>query len=160
MQERKVEINDIDVLKELEISEDNLSESFTNQSAYYMYWSHQVVLAKSKLDKAKSKVEEQSEYIKKTLVGDLDAEVRERFKQDKVKTTETLVTNTIYAHPLYKAEVEKLSKLKATMLEVQEVYDSLNAVREAFEQRKDCLISYGALVREEMKNNSLHLNEK
>ena len=75
------------------------------------------------------------------------------------RTTETKVTNRIYIHERYKAEVAKLYDLKEELLELQQNSALLNVAKDAMVQRKDALISLGAQLRLE-GNNSTDLSLK
>ena len=152
-------VNQENMAEELSINVGNLSESFTDQTAKYAYWSSLTIQAKNKVERKKLELEVKEDFVKKTLIGILDNRIRTRFKDEGVKATETLVVNTIYTEPDYRQAKEEIFKLKEELLDLQEEYSVLEGIREAFNQRKDMLISLGAHVSAEMINEGLHQKE-
>ena len=97
-------------------------------------------------------VEIQENYLKKTLLGELDVKVRYQMEEEGERVTEARVTAKIYTHPQYKEELQKLYTLQKEVLELQLQTDTFYAARDAFIQRKDMIISLGANVRQEKTN--------
>lgn len=151
--------NQIDLAEDLRINSVDINKDFCEQPAKFAYWATVAVQAQALVDRKKMEVDNQDDYIRKTLVGELDAEVRQEMEMNGEKATETKVTNRIYIHERYKAEVTKLYDLKEELLELQQKSALLNVAKDAMVQRKDALISLGAQLRLE-GNNSTDLSLK
>ena len=150
----------MDLCEDLKIDSFNISEDFCEQPAKYAYWATVAAQAKSLVDHKKSEVERLEDYLKKTLVGELDSVVRQELDMNGEKITESKVTNGIYIHPKYKETQKKLYALKDELLELQKQSDMLNVAKDAMNQRKDMLISLGAQLRLEGGNLELMMKEK
>lgn len=148
-----------DLGKDLAIDSANINESFCSQPALYAWWATVAAQAKALADKKKMEVDRQDEYIKKTLVGELDAEIRQELEMNGEKVTEGKVTNAIYVHPKYKEELTELYALKEELLELQGQVTTLEIAKEAMNQKKDMLISLGAQLRQEGNNVELTLKQ-
>ena len=144
--------NNVDLLKDLKIYEEDINHDFCEQPAKFAWWSTVAAQAQALVDRKKLEIEQQEEYLKKTLMGELDAEVRQELEMNGEKITETKVTNGIYIHPRYNEHKEILYELKKELLELQENSTILNIAKEAMIQRKDALISLGAQLRTEASN--------
>lgn len=151
--------NQIDLAEDLRINSVDINKDFCEQPAKFAYWATVAVQAQALVDRKKMEVDKQDDYIRKTLVGELDAEVRQEMEMNGEKATETKVTNRIYIHERYKEEVAKLYDLKEELLELQQKSALLNVAKDAMVQRKDALISLGAQLRLE-GNNSTDLSLK
>lgn len=151
--------NQIDLAEDLRINSVDINKDFCEQPAKFAYWATVAVQAQALVDRKKMEVDKQDDYIRKTLVGELDTEVRQEMEMNGEKATETKVTNRIYVHERYKAEVAKLYDLKEELLELQQKSALLNVAKDAMVQRKDALISLGAQLRLE-GNNSTDLSLK
>ena len=151
--------NDVDLGADLKINSADINQDFCEQPAKFAWWATVAVQAQALVDRKKMEVDKQDDYIRKTLVGELDTEVRQEMEMNGEKATETRVTNRIYVHERYKAEVAKLYDLKEELLELQQKSALLNVAKDAMVQRKDALISLGAQLRLE-GNNSTDLSLK
>lgn len=149
----------INLADDLFIDPANINEAFCEQPAKFAWWATVAAQAKALLDHKKSEVERWEEQLKKTLIGELDAEVRMTLEMNGEKVTETKVTNGIYAHPKYKEAQEKLYTLKDELLELQQKFVVLDIAKESMNQRKDMLISLGAQLRLEGGNSVLSMKE-
>lgn len=149
----------VDLAEDLKIDSANINEAFCNQPALYAWWATVSSQAKALVERKKLEVDRQDEFIKKTLIGELDAEVRQELEMNGEKVTETKVTNSIYVHPRYKEELAELYGLKEELQELQEQYVALEIAKEALNQRKDMLISLGAQLRQEGGNVDLSLKQ-
>lgn len=156
----KTSENVIDLAEDLKIDVDNINEAFIDQPCKYAYWATVAAQAKTLADRKKLEVEKQEDYLKKTLIGELDIEVRRDLELEGEKITESKVTNSIFAHDRYKEESEKLYKLKAELVELQAQVATLEAAREAMDQRKDSLISLGAQLRTDGGNADLTIKKQ
>lgn len=155
----KTSENTIDLAKDLKIDIDNINDSFIDQPCKYAYWATVAAQAKTLADRKKLEVDRQEDYLKKTLIGELDVAVRQDLELNGEKITETKVTNGIYAHEMYKEQMDRLYSLKEEFVELQSQVDVLEAAREAMDQRKDSLISLGAQLRTEGSNTDLTIRK-
>lgn len=146
--------NTVDLGEDLKINSTDINQDFCEQPAKFAWWATVAVQAQALVDRKKMEVDRQDEYIRKTLIGELDADVRMELEMNGEKATETKVTNRIYVHDRYKEEVKKLYDLKDELLDLQVQSATLNAAKEAMIQRKDALISLGAQLRTEGVNSS------
>ena len=142
----------VDLAEDLQIYPEDIKGAYIEQSAKYAYWATVALQAKFLYDRKKQEVNRQDEYLKKTLYGRLDAEVRAMLEMDGEKITEAKVGNAINIHENYLAEQDKLYKLQDELLALQEQYQKLEIAKEAMNQRKDMLISLGAQLRLESSN--------
>lgn len=149
----------VDLGEDLQIDSTNINEAFCEQPAKYAWWATIAAQAKAIADRKKMEVDRQDEYIKKTLIGELDSEVRMELEMNGEKVTETKVTNSIYIHPKYKEESSILYELKKEYLELQEQVVTLEIAKESMNQRKDMLISLGAQLRQEVGNVDLTIKQ-
>ena len=151
--------NLIDLSKDLKIDMDNINKAFCDQPAKFAWWATVTAQAKTLVDRKKLEIAKQEEYLKKTLVGELDAIVRTNLELNGEKVTETKVSNSIYSHELYLQTQEELHKLREELLELQQNLSVLEIARDAMIQRKDMLISLGAQIRNETSNSELCLKK-
>lgn len=150
----------INLAEDLAIDAININEAFCEQPAKFAWWATVAAQAKALVEHKKSEVERTEDYLKKTLMGELDAEVRASLEMNGEKVTESKVANGIYVHPKYKETQEKLYKLKDELLELQQKFAVLDIAKESMNQRKDMLISLGAQLRLEGNNTELVVKEK
>ena len=156
----KNQVDTMNLADDLLIDEANINESFCNQPSLFAWWATVAAQARAIADKVKLEVEKQDDYIRKTLTGELDVEVRQQLELNGEKVTETKVTNSIFTHKKYKAEVEKLYELKEKYLEANSNAVVLEIGRDSMNQRKDALISLGAQVRNDANNLDLSLKKE
>ena len=147
----------LDLAKDLQIDPMNINEAFCEQPAKFAWWATVAAQAKALVEKKKAEIEQTEEYLKKTLVGELDAEVRTALEMNGEKVTEGKVTNGIYAHPRYQETQKRVFDLRAELLDLQQKYAVLDIAKESMNQRKDMLISLGAQLRLEGNNSELVL---
>lgn len=147
--------NTLNLVDDLKINSEDLNEGFMDQPAKYAYWATVASQAQQLVDKKKLEVDRQEEYLKKTLVGELDEEVRQELEMNGERITESKVTNNIYIHPRYSDNLNVLYDLKQELLDLQGKYAALNIAKDAMNQRKDMLISLGAQMRNENANMDL-----
>ena len=140
-------------------SEISYESSFCNQPAKFAWWATVTAQSKSLVDKKKLEIDRKEEYLKKTLVGELDMEVRTELELNGEKITETKVTNSIYKHEKYLETQKELYKLKEELLKLQSEYSVLEIARDSMIERKDMLISLGAQLRNELNNTELSLKK-
>lgn len=149
-----------DLSSDLRISSEDINDAYINHSAKFAYWSVVAAQAKIAVDKKKLEVERQDEYMKKTLLGELDASVRRKLNQEGERVTEARVTAGIYSHSRYQEEQDKLYALQDELLELQGQYSLLYAAKEAMNHRKDMLVSLGAQLRQEGDNGDVYVKSK
>lgn len=152
--------NQVNLAEDLAIDYVNINEAFCEQPAKFAWWATVASQAKALVDAKKAELERAEDYLKKTLVGELDSEVRMTLEMNGEKVTETKVTNGIYIHPKYKESQEKYYTLKGELLELQQKMAILDIARESMNQRKDMLISLGAQLRQEGGNIDLIMKAK
>ena len=152
--------NTMDLAEDLKIDPMNINENFCSQPALYAYWATIAAQAKALVDKKKAELDRADDYLKKTLVGELDAEVRQQMEVDGEKITEGKVTNAIYKHTRYVEQQEKIYALRDELLNLQQQWTVLDIAKESMNQRKDMLISLGANLRQETTNTELALKAK
>lgn len=152
--------NTVDLAADLAIDTMDINRAFCEQPAKYAWWATVAAQAKALVERKKMEVEKLDDYLKKTLVGELDSEVRMTLETNGEKITETKVTNGIFAHPKYKSAQQNLYALKEELLELQQKYAVLDIARDSMNQRKDMLISLGAQLRQEGGNAEVYLKDK
>lgn len=150
----------VNLAEDLSIDTMNINEAFCEQPAKFAWWATVAAQAKALVERKKSEVERLEDYLKKTLVGELDTDVRMTLEMNGEKVTESKVTNGIYVHPRYKETQERLYALKDELLELQQKFAVLDIAKESMNQRKDMLISLGAQLRLEGGNTELMMKEK
>lgn len=146
--------------EDLQIHEDNLNADFCDQPAKFAWYAVLSAKAKHEASLAKFELDKMEEYIKKTLIGELDAEVRHNLEFEGEKITESKVEKAIYKHSKYKEQVEKLNELKLEWLDKNHTAVLLEFAKEAMMQRKDMLISIGANLRAQMENTDLSIRKE
>lgn len=148
----KVQEGVLDLTKELEFSGEELNQAYIEQPAKFAYWASMASKSRFELDKAKLAVDRQETYLKKTLYGELDNEIRQKMEMDGEKITEAKVTSRIFSDKRYLEEQNKLYDLQEKVSELQYQTDTLYVAKDAFIQRKDMIISLGANIRQEKTN--------
>ena len=143
---------DLDLVEELKFTAENLNQAYIEQPAKFAYWSAQVNKSKFMLEKKKLELEQLDSYLKKTLMGELDQEVRENMAMEGERVTEARVTARVYIHPRYLETVRRVNQLQKELVELQYQTDTLYTAKDAFIQRKDMIISLGANLRQEKTN--------
>lgn len=151
--------NLVDLSEDLKIDMDNINDAFCNQPAKFAWWATVASQAKALVDRKKLEIEKREEYLKKTLVGELDVVVRTELELNGEKITETKVTNSIYSHDMYVETQKEIHNLKNELLELQNNYTTLEIAKESMIQRKDMLISLGAQLRNETNNSDLYMKK-
>lgn len=151
--------NTVDLNEDLRIDSENINEAFCEQPAKFAWWATVAAQAKSLVDRKKLEIEAQDDYLKKTLTGELDYEVRTSLEMNGEKVTESKVTNGIYSHETYKSERDKLFAMKQELLDLQAQATVLDIAKESMIQRKDALISLGAQLRLEGSNTELSMKK-
>lgn len=148
----KTSENTVDLGEDLKINISDINQDFCEQPAKFAWWATVAAQAQSLVDRKRLDVDRQDDYIRKTLVGELDTEVRNEMEMNGEKATEAKVSSRIYSHDKYQAEVNKLYMWREELLELQLQAARLNAAKDAMVQRKDALISLGAQLRLEGNN--------
>jgi len=118
------------------ISEANILEELAEHSARYAWFA--VLFAKAKAR------EERLKFELKVLEAELDREYRENGKG---KVTEKFLEKAIVADERYKEKMKEY-------LQAKEEAGVLQAVVEALEHKKDMLVSYVSMLKEEIKARS------
>ena len=134
---------------DLQFTPEDINTAYMEHPTKFAYWAVVAAQAKAVMDKKKLEVERQDEFLRKTLVGELDRIVRCNLESDGEKVTEAKVASNIYVHPRYLEEQAKLYTLQDELLELQNQHGLLCAAKDAMIHRKDMLVSMGAQLRQE-----------
>ena len=140
------------LMTELKYSPENINDAFVDQPAKFAYWATLAAQAKALVQEKTLEVEHQEDYMKKTLYGKLDSQIREELEQNNKKSTEARITGLIVSNPEYLGELDELHRLQEQLLKLQHKYSLLSIAKEAFIQRKDMIISLGANLRQDVNN--------
>ena len=132
---------DMDLAGDLKFSSEDLNTAYIEQSAKFAYWAVLATQSKTLSDKKKWEVDRYENYLKTTLEGELDNEVRITLTMEGEKITESKVESKIHTHPKYLEAVDKLNTLKTELIELQNQTNLLTIAKDAFVQRKDMIIS-------------------
>ena len=138
--------------KDLKFTEEHLNTAYIEQASKFAFWATLAVQAKAKVDKKKLEIDQKEAYIKKTLMGKLDAFVRHKLADAGKRITEAQVINEIYVQPEYLTACDELWTLQEELSELQLQSGLLSTAKEAMIQRKDMIISLGANLRQEINN--------
>lgn len=122
--------------KDLAFREDNLDDAFMSQAGMFAHYSGVAHRAARRYDNIAQQV--------KLVEARLDQEIRQEASHTGEKITETLVKNRILLDPRHR-------KITERMLDAKAVAAMTKDACEAFKQRRDMLIQFGANVREEHK---------
>ena len=125
-----------DARKHLEIDQTQLDEELSKQAARYLFVAEQAVNAELQYETFKAQMGQ--------LEASLDCKVRSAAEAAGKKTTETSIRNQIELDPNYQKAVKTLVELRARR-------EALKALREAYYQRKDCLIQLAIKARSEIE---------
>lgn len=139
----------VNLADDLKFTPEDINTAYMEHPAKFAYWAVVAAQAKSAMDKKKLEVERQDEFMKKTLIGELDKIVRRSLELEGERITEAKVINNIYVHPHYLEAQAKLYLLQEELLELQRQYGLLYAAKDAMIHRKDMLVSMGAQLRQE-----------
>lgn len=148
-----------DLESDLAINPGDINESFIDQPAKFAWWAVLAAKARSKADRLKAAADKQDDFIRKTLTGQLDTKVRQQLELDGEKITESKVTSAIFKHPEYVEAVDTYNNLREAYINADEDARTLEAAREAMNQRKDMLISLGAMLRMDVGNVELSMKK-
>lgn len=125
-----------DFVKELEIDENNLNQELTEQPSRYSWWGVLALRARARRDKLEEKT--------KVVDAQIDADLRKEARENRSKITEKEIASKVLLDTKHTEAMTDYLKAKkeADILQV--------GAREAFAQRKDCLISLAANLRQEL----------
>lgn len=141
------ETYNMDLSEDMLINVADINESYCDQPSKYAWWATLATLARSKANKLKQQVDKESDYIKTTLTGILDAKVRKEMELNGEKITESKAQNAIYVDPEYLSHKAKLATLQEEFVVADEQARLLEVGKETMNQRKEMLISLGAQLR-------------
>lgn len=149
-----------DLEGDLAIDSEDINQSFIDQPGKFAWWAVLAAKARSKADRLKAAADKQDDFIRKTLTGQLDTKVRQQLEMDGEKITESKVTSAIVQHPDYIEAVATYNKMQDDFINANEDARILEAARDAMNQRKDMLISLGAMLRMDMSNVELNMKKQ
>lgn len=138
----ETEFNGEDVVK---IDSNNLSQEFVTQAGKYVWFATLLVHARRRKDEAKLALD--------VLDAELDGTIRKEVAKSTTKITEPAIQKIIVSSQQYQDAVVHHIKMR-------EEEGIIDAVVKALEQRKDCLISYGSLLKKELDSNIAILESK
>lgn len=131
--EVEFDINDV-----VKIDKENLSQEFITQAGKYGWFATLLVQARRRKDEAKLTLD--------VLDAELDGAIRKEATASNTKITEAAIQKIIISSQQYQDAVVHHIKMR-------EEEGIIEAVVRALEQRKDCLISYGSLLKKELDSN-------
>ena len=141
----EVEELKVDFEHDLKIDVANLNDELMRQPGLFSRWAVLAVEARAERDRLEEKL--------KVTDAHLDNEFREKAEREGTKITEKKLLSQILLDPRHAQAMENC-------LEARKDADILQVgAREAFSQRKDCLISLAANLREEF-DADLYIKEK
>ena len=149
----KVKINgketEIDLSGDLEINLGDINESFIDQAAKYAWYGTLCNNARLELERIKNELAAKIEYKDKSLYALLDKRSREEISAIGEKITEGKVESWIYDSQEYQAIMHSINSLRENTITAEYSYNMLYTAVQAFNQRRDMLISLGANIRAE-----------
>lgn len=145
---------------DLKIDVNDLTASYMDQPGKYAWWAILAAQARAKSDRIKSEIDNLKDYMGKTLIGELDAEIRAQLEYEGEKVTETKVERLIYQNEKYIERSEQLQQLRLSYAEANGEATILESARDSLDQRKDMLISLGAQLRSEGSNTELGVRKE
>ena len=125
---------------DLKIDEHNINQVLMEQSSKYAWWANLHEIVKRYREAEERKLEH--------LASQLNLQVRESFKQQKVKPTKDMVDACITTNQSYQQQLESVEDWKYREGQLQ-------AVVRAFNQRKDMLIQISAELRQTNKDKEI-----
>jgi hypothetical protein len=126
------EVHTLDPDEELKLSEETINEDLKSQPARYAFYAVMQEAAEGEVADSKLNLE--------TTEAALDDVFRTEAAKANTKITEANISNKIKLNEEYTAAVIALNKAKKQA-------GTLRAIKEAFNHRKDCLISLGSMMR-------------
>lgn len=135
------------LLKELEIDDIKIHSELLKQPKAYLKWAIRAARAGRRLRTVQAQT--------KVVAAEMMKEIRDKHRQEHGKDIPVTARLQDTELPLNDTYMEQL-KSQSLM---EEEYDILLGAREAFRQRKDMLVTYGNLVRDEMKS-EVHIRER
>ena len=133
-----VRVNDVvydcDLEKDLGISRETLSDDCVRQSSFFAWYSVLAENAKAERDRAKERIG--------VVKAEVDQEIRAKKEAEGKKTTENMLSQLIELDERYRQAVD-------AHLDASRIYGILSVAPQAFEHRRDMLITLGANMRKE-----------
>jgi hypothetical protein len=133
-------------IKDLRIRDTHINDMLTDQPARFAFWANLSALQQYVYEKKKMELE----VFEAKLWGLVRARIE---REPGGRVTDRTVELEVKRHPQRIEKYEDLLKAKYQS-------DRLNAIKFAFIQRKDMLMSLGANLREEMGETSIRIKEK
>lgn len=142
-----------DLKTDLEFTPEDIISAYHQYPTKFAQWTVVAAQAKVAADKKKLEVDHQEEFMKKSLMGELDKTVRHKMDEQGEKITEARVTNAIYVHSRFLEEQNKLHLLQDELIELQYQAGLLMAAKDAMIHLKDMLVATGIQLHQEIPNN-------
>lgn len=130
---------------ELKIAEETINRNLAEQAGRYAFYAMLEEMAEELMNKAKLALD--------MVTAAADAEVRDKLTKAGGKFTETMVSSAVVLDPTRLAAIAEFNQMKANV-------GKLHAIRDAFNQRKDCLIALSLNMRDQRNSTSLNIGEK
>jgi len=131
--------------QELKIAEETINRNLTEQPGRYAFYAMLEEMAEELMNKAKLTLD--------MVTAEADASVRDKLTKAGGKFTETVVSSAVVLDPARLAAIAEYNQMKANV-------GKLHAIRDAFNQRKDCLIALGLNMRDQRNSTSVNIGEK
>jgi hypothetical protein len=145
----EIEINkenyESELYDNLTIDDTDLDKEFVEQPRLFAWWAAVETLIKDLYETKKTQLKRDYAVI--------DARVREEGKITETRLTEKMIENTVITDPKYQIAENELA-------EIRKQFSLAHVGKEAFEQRKEMLISLGANRRSEVSANPIVKKEK
>lgn len=123
-----------DYMAELEVARETINKNLTEQPGYFAFYAVLSELCEREYRSAKLELE--------LTEAELDSQIREEFREKKERITEAQIVTEIHLQEAYLKAVMKVNEWRKNAGVVK-------AVREAFAQRKDMLITLASNMRME-----------
>jgi hypothetical protein len=134
--------------KQLDIDEVRIHEEIIQQPIKYLRWA----IRAAKANRRFLDIQTQT----KVLAAEEMKKIREKHFKDTGKELAATINLEKTHLPLNKDYRKQI----ATQIEAEEELDILIAAREAWKQRKDLLVTYGNMLRDEIKSDNLVIRQK
>lgn len=135
---------DGDLEKELKINADNLSESYTDQAPKYAWWAVLAEQARSIVNNLENQIKDKETYLSEVLPKELGVKIRKEYKFQTLSDKE--LVSKIMTHPEYTENLQQLYTLRSKYVNANLNASILESAKQAFEHRKDMLLSLSRVV--------------
>ena len=131
-----------DLTEDLKIDEEHINDHLIRMPAITAWWHRMYEVSRTRVQQKKLEIERHGAELDKNIREELTLENNHVSDSDKIKVTDTRVSNLIKLDRAYQ-------KLEDELLELQETYNFLKAATEAIKEARSTLISLSANMRTE-----------